>query len=156
MHLDDSWILFSVHKTLEKNSILYLRLFTPLPVPLRSVHITTCTLIPRFSHLLVFVWFSVVFVGVLEKTVEGEAGALIKAKTLYKSCTNESESADFQDGLFLFITSLVLNWTFLFIVIRSCCFQTTDHKLALRVKINKCNLNNEMRICLSAFSVLCK
>ena len=33
------------------------------------------------------------FVGVLEKTVEGEAAALTKAKTLYKSCTNESESS---------------------------------------------------------------
>lgn len=33
------------------------------------------------------------FEGVLEKTVEGEAAALTKAKTLYKSCTNESESA---------------------------------------------------------------
>lgn len=32
------------------------------------------------------------FTGVLEKTVEGEAAALTKAKTLYKSCTNESES----------------------------------------------------------------
>lgn len=31
--------------------------------------------------------------AVLEKTVEGEAAALIKAKTLYRSCTNESESA---------------------------------------------------------------
>lgn len=37
--------------------------------------------------------FSALFVGVLEKTVEGEAAALTKAKTLYKSCTNESESA---------------------------------------------------------------
>ncbi|GLD53354.1 neprilysin isoform X1 [Lates japonicus] len=32
----------------------------------------------------------VILKGVLEKTVEGEADALIKAKTLYKSCTNES------------------------------------------------------------------
>ncbi|XP_023258212.1 neprilysin isoform X1 [Seriola lalandi dorsalis] len=32
----------------------------------------------------------VILKGVLEKTVEGEAAALIKAKTLYKSCTNES------------------------------------------------------------------
>uniref|UniRef100_A0AAX7T8X1 Neprilysin n=1 Tax=Astatotilapia calliptera TaxID=8154 RepID=A0AAX7T8X1_ASTCA len=32
----------------------------------------------------------VILKGVLEKTVEGEAAALTKAKTLYKSCTNES------------------------------------------------------------------
>uniref|UniRef100_A0A665TET8 Neprilysin n=1 Tax=Echeneis naucrates TaxID=173247 RepID=A0A665TET8_ECHNA len=32
----------------------------------------------------------VILKGALEKTVEGEAEALIKAKTLYKSCTNES------------------------------------------------------------------
>uniref|UniRef100_A0A671UWG3 Neprilysin n=1 Tax=Sparus aurata TaxID=8175 RepID=A0A671UWG3_SPAAU len=32
----------------------------------------------------------VILKGVLEETVEGEAGALTKAKTLYKSCTNES------------------------------------------------------------------
>uniref|UniRef100_A0A8D3C7S8 Neprilysin n=1 Tax=Scophthalmus maximus TaxID=52904 RepID=A0A8D3C7S8_SCOMX len=32
----------------------------------------------------------VIVKGVLEKTVEGEAAALVKAKTLYKSCTNES------------------------------------------------------------------
>ncbi|XP_074498372.1 neprilysin-like isoform X2 [Sebastes fasciatus] len=32
----------------------------------------------------------VILKGVLEKTVEGEATALTKAKTLYKSCTNES------------------------------------------------------------------
>lgn len=37
--------------------------------------------------------FSALFVGVLEKTVEGEAAALTKAKTLYKSCTNERKSA---------------------------------------------------------------
>ncbi|XP_068173675.1 neprilysin-like isoform X3 [Antennarius striatus] len=35
----------------------------------------------------------VILKGVLEKTTEGEAAALIKAKTLYKSCTNESTSA---------------------------------------------------------------
>uniref|UniRef100_A0A8C5BIF0 Neprilysin n=1 Tax=Gadus morhua TaxID=8049 RepID=A0A8C5BIF0_GADMO len=33
----------------------------------------------------------VVLKGVLERTVEGEAMALTKAKTLYKSCTNESD-----------------------------------------------------------------
>uniref|UniRef100_A0A8C7JJL6 Neprilysin n=1 Tax=Oncorhynchus kisutch TaxID=8019 RepID=A0A8C7JJL6_ONCKI len=38
----------------------------------------------------------VVLKDVLEKSVEGEASALTKAKTLYRSCTNESESA----GLF--------------------------------------------------------
>uniref|UniRef100_A0A8C7YPX6 Neprilysin n=1 Tax=Oryzias sinensis TaxID=183150 RepID=A0A8C7YPX6_9TELE len=32
----------------------------------------------------------VILKGVLEKTVDGEAAALTKAKTLYKSCTNES------------------------------------------------------------------
>lgn len=32
----------------------------------------------------------VILKGVLEKTVEGEANAFTKAKTLYKSCTNES------------------------------------------------------------------
>ncbi|XP_024910669.1 neprilysin isoform X2 [Cynoglossus semilaevis] len=32
----------------------------------------------------------VILKGVLEKTVEGEATALVKAKTLYKSCLNES------------------------------------------------------------------
>uniref|UniRef100_A0A1A8HY32 Neprilysin n=1 Tax=Nothobranchius kuhntae TaxID=321403 RepID=A0A1A8HY32_NOTKU len=32
----------------------------------------------------------VILKGVLEKTVEGEAAALTKAKTLYRSCTNES------------------------------------------------------------------
>uniref|UniRef100_A0A8K9V198 Neprilysin n=1 Tax=Oncorhynchus mykiss TaxID=8022 RepID=A0A8K9V198_ONCMY len=38
----------------------------------------------------------VVLKGVLERSVKGEASALTKAKTLYRSCTNESESA----GLF--------------------------------------------------------
>uniref|UniRef100_A0AAZ3Q1E7 Neprilysin n=1 Tax=Oncorhynchus tshawytscha TaxID=74940 RepID=A0AAZ3Q1E7_ONCTS len=34
----------------------------------------------------------VVLKGVLERSVKGEASALTKAKTLYRSCTNESES----------------------------------------------------------------
>lgn len=54
-----------------------------------------------FSHitsgaLIALIFFSLLAcascTGVLEKTVEGEAVALTKAKTLYKSCTNESES----------------------------------------------------------------
>uniref|UniRef100_A0A671UVI0 Neprilysin n=1 Tax=Sparus aurata TaxID=8175 RepID=A0A671UVI0_SPAAU len=39
----------------------------------------------------------VILKGVLEETVEGEAGALTKAKTLYKSCTNESKNWRLED-----------------------------------------------------------
>lgn len=64
-----------------------------------SFPLPTCTLTSHFLHLSVSVGstnlFSVsaLFVDVLEKTVEGEAAALTKAKTLYKSCTNERKSA---------------------------------------------------------------
>ncbi|XP_061537525.1 neprilysin-like isoform X1 [Phycodurus eques] len=46
---------------------------------------------PRYSTFAVLRdELTVVLKGVLEKKVEGEANALSKAKTLYKSCTNES------------------------------------------------------------------
>lgn len=64
-----------------------------------SFPLPTCTLTSHFLHPSVSVGstnlFSVspLLVDVLEKTVEGEAAALTKAKTLYKSCTNERKSA---------------------------------------------------------------
>lgn len=71
-------------------------IYTPLPF---LFPLTTCTLI-NLSSLSFCVYFfpssflhsSAPFIGVLEKTVEGEAVALTKAKTLYKSCTNERKS----------------------------------------------------------------
>lgn len=77
------------------------------------------SLIPPLSFCLCFfpsclLCFCALFLGVLEKTVEGEAASLTKAKTLYKSCTNESASAGIrcQHRLCLFISSVVLKWTF--------------------------------------------
>lgn len=89
-------------------------IYTPLSFP---VPLSTCTLMPPLSFCLCLCFFpscllcfSALFVGVLEKTVEGEAAALTKAKTLYKSCTNESASAGIrcQHRLFLFVSSIVL------------------------------------------------
>uniref|UniRef100_A0AAZ3RQZ4 Neprilysin n=1 Tax=Oncorhynchus tshawytscha TaxID=74940 RepID=A0AAZ3RQZ4_ONCTS len=41
----------------------------------------------------------VVLKDVLEKSVEGEASALTKAKTLYRSCTNESDTWKLEDAI---------------------------------------------------------
>lgn len=87
--------------------MLYLRLFTFLSL--------SCFLYPHVRSLIYLLYlsvcasflhaFSALFLGVLEKTVEGEATALTKAKTLYKSCTNERKSAGIRckHRLFLFI-----------------------------------------------------
>lgn len=85
----------------KKLSALYLRLTrTSTRCSLPTGRITTCRLTPPLSFSFNqccfpsrWLCFSALFVGVLEKSVEGEAAALTKAKTLYKSCTNESESA---------------------------------------------------------------
>lgn len=83
---------FYFQSTMMKNSTLYLRLFTSLslsPFFCRHVDLYLCVFICLCpSHLLCL---SALFVGVLEKPVDSEAIALTKAKTLYKSCTNESE-----------------------------------------------------------------
>lgn len=87
--------------------------------------------------------FSALFAGVLEKTVEGEAAALNKAKTLYKSCTNESASAGIrcQHRLFLFVSSIVLKWTFFLlsskVVSHSvCCVVKLSLKTVITTLIN--------------------
>uniref|UniRef100_A0A673XAU9 Neprilysin n=1 Tax=Salmo trutta TaxID=8032 RepID=A0A673XAU9_SALTR len=52
----------------------------------------------------------VVLKDVLEKSVEGEASALTKAKTLYRSCTNESESAGLGGAPLLDMLPNVFEW----------------------------------------------
>lgn len=119
MHLDDSWILFPIHKD-EKLYIVPEVIYIPLSF-LFSLSLSRCRPPPpplSFCFYLFFppsrlLCFSALFVGVLEKTVEGESTALTKAKTLYKSCTNESESAGirYHQRLF-FVSPSLLKWTF--------------------------------------------
>lgn len=124
-HLD--WILFCVNKNKWKAS-LYLRLSTPSSSSMCTLF-SSC--LPFFPSCLLR--FSALFVGVLEKTEEGEAAALTKAKTLYKSCTNESESA----GIRLehsFLSSFALKWTFLLTAIKGYAFLI---HFSCRVKLSR-------------------
>lgn len=66
--------------------------------------------------------------GVLEKNVESEAEALSKAKTLYKSCTNDSEWATNRYPSY---------FVFLFWPLSSAIRKNHCHKLSLNFFINK-------------------
>lgn len=72
----------------------------------------TCCLFPVSLWVVKrLLWFSALFLDVLEKTVEGEAAALTQAKTLYKSCTNERKSAGLAPSLAFstFLSLLVIS-----------------------------------------------
>lgn len=102
MHLDDSWLLFWNPQRWKDPLRCTQSCLRPSPL--------LCLLCPYACSFIYLLYLSVSFRGcsrchpalsveVLEKTVEGEAVALTKAKTLYKSCINDRKWAQVESWL---------------------------------------------------------
>lgn len=102
MHLDDSWLLFWNPQWWKDPLRCTQSCLRPSPL--------LCLVCPYAHTFIYLLYLSVSFLGcsrchpalfveVLEKTVEGEAVALTKAKTLYKSCINDRKWAQVESWL---------------------------------------------------------